>query len=145
MPVEATEIRIVFKRPPRLGIGGRMVPDPDELIIRIKPDPGAELCLIAKKAGEEEFQRGPPRPRSSRRRLGTSPSPTSACSRDALRGDRSAVPDATSIEETWRIVQPLLDDPPPVETYEPGTWGPESASHLLTVGHGAWRKPWLPR
>ena len=57
MPVEATEIRVVFKRPPRLGIGGRMVPDPDELIIRVKPEPGAEICLIAKKAGEDALHR----------------------------------------------------------------------------------------
>ena len=34
------------------------------------------------------------------------------------------------VEETWRIVQPLIDDPPRVEPYKPGGWGPESASHL---------------
>ena len=57
MPVEVTEVRVVFKRPPRLGIGGRMIPDPDELVIRIEPEPGAELCLLAKKPGEEALQR----------------------------------------------------------------------------------------
>ena len=57
MPVEATEVRVVFKRPPRLGIGGRMIPDPDELIIRVKPEPGAEICLMAKKAGEDALHR----------------------------------------------------------------------------------------
>ena len=57
MPVEATEVRVVFQEPPRLGIGGRMIPDPDELILRIKPEPGAELCLMAKRGGEEALQR----------------------------------------------------------------------------------------
>ena len=27
-----------------------------------------------------------------------------------------------SVEETWRIVQPLIDEPPAVEVYEQGTW-----------------------
>jgi glucose-6-phosphate 1-dehydrogenase len=44
------------------------------------------------------------------------------------------------IEETWRIVQPLLETPPPVEPYEPRTWGPASA-HALPAGHGGWHEP----
>ena len=142
LPVEATEVRIVFKRPPRLGIGGRMIPDPDEFVIRVKPEPGAELCLMAKKSGEDALHRvhldmlfgeqDADQPEAYERLL-----------RDALRGDPQLFPTFDTIDQTWRIVQPLLDDPPPVEIYEPGTWGPESASHLLT-GHGGWRQPWLP-
>ncbi len=142
MPVEATEIRIVFNRPPRLGIGGRMVPDPDELIIRVKPDPGAEICLMAKKAGEDALHRvhldllfG--------EQDSDQPEPYERLLRDALRGNAELFPNFDAIDQTWRIVQPLLDDPSEVEPYEPGSWGPESASHLLT-GHGGWRKPWLP-
>ena len=142
MPVEATEIRVVFKRPPRLGIGGRMLPDPDELIIRVKPEPGAELCLIAKKAGEDALHRvhldllfdeqdGP------------QPEPYERLLRDALRGDPQLFPNFDAIDQTWRIVQPLLDNTPQAEPYEPGSWGPEAASHLL-AGHGPWRTPWLP-
>jgi glucose-6-phosphate 1-dehydrogenase len=41
------------------------------------------------------------------------------------------------IEETWRIVQPLLDDPPPVEPYAPGSWGPEDCEDLVAA-HGGW-------
>jgi glucose-6-phosphate 1-dehydrogenase len=44
------------------------------------------------------------------------------------------------IEETWRIVQPLLDDPPPVEKYRRGTWGPKRATNLPRR-HGGWRVP----
>ena len=48
-----------------------------------------------------------------------------------------------AVEETWRVVQPLIDSPPPVEVYEPGTWGPASADEL-TRDYGGWRNPWLP-
>jgi glucose-6-phosphate 1-dehydrogenase len=142
MPVEVTEVRVVFKRPPRLGIGGRMVPDPDEWIVRIKPDPGAELCLLAKKAGADELHRVH-LDMMFESQVGDQPEPYERLLRDALVGNRQLFPDEASIEQTWRIVQPLLDDPLPVELYEKGTWGPEAASHLLQ-GHGGWRKPWLP-
>jgi glucose-6-phosphate 1-dehydrogenase len=46
------------------------------------------------------------------------------------------------VEETWRIVQPLLDAPPPVETYAQGSWGPHGADRLL-AGVSRWRQPWL--
>ena len=40
-------------------------------------------------------------------------------------------------------MQPLLDNPPPVQPYAPGTWGPEAAEALV-AGHGKWHDPWLP-
>jgi glucose-6-phosphate 1-dehydrogenase len=142
LPVEVTEVRVVFAQPPPLGIGGRIVPDPDEFVIRIKPEPGAQLRLLAKKAGAEELEpvhldllfqeQGGPEPEPYERLLG-----------DAIAGNPQLFPSQGAIEETWRIVQPLLDEPSAIETYEPGTWGPEAASHLLQ-GHGGWRKPWLP-
>ena len=142
LPVESTEVRVVFAQPPRLGIGGRVIPDPDEFVIRIKPEPGAQLKLLAKKAGVEELEpvhldllfqeQGGPEPEPYERLLG-----------DAIAGDPQLFPNQEAVEETWRIVQPLLDEAPAVEAYDPGTWGPEAASHLLH-GHGGWRKPWMP-
>ena len=46
------------------------------------------------------------------------------------------------VEENWRILQPLVETPPPVEPYEPGSWGPASAERL-TADYGGWRGPWL--
>jgi glucose-6-phosphate 1-dehydrogenase len=142
LPVTATEVRVVFQSPPRLGIGGRMIPDPNELVLRIEPEPGAELRLLSKATGEDTLQ-----PvhlgMLFESQLGDQPEAYERLLRDALRGELSLFPNQDSIEQTWRIVQPLLDDPPQVEPYDPGTWGPESASHLVT-GHGGWRKPWLP-
>jgi glucose-6-phosphate 1-dehydrogenase len=142
MPVEATEVRIVFKQPPRLGIGGQMLPDADEFILRIKPNPGAELCLISKKGGAEALQRvhldmlfG--------EQAGDQPEPYERLLRDAIDGDPSRFPSEDAIEQTWRIVQPLLDSPPPVQPYERGSWGPDGSGKLVE-DHGGWHPPWLP-
>jgi glucose-6-phosphate 1-dehydrogenase len=142
LAVTATEVRIIFQQPPRLGIGGRMVPDPDELVLRIKPEPGAELCLLAKKGGAEELHRvhldllfG--------EQVGYQPEPYERLLRDAILGDPQLFPNQDAIEETWRIVQPLIDQPCELDTYEPGGWGPERAD-ALPADHGGWRDPWLP-
>jgi glucose-6-phosphate 1-dehydrogenase len=142
MPVKVTEVRVVFQEPPRLGIGGRMVPDPNELVIRIEPDAGASLRLLAKKAGEDSLQQVH-LDLLFEAQVGDQPEPYERLLRDAIDGEPELFPSEEAIEETWRIVQPLLDDPPDVESYQPGTWGPEAAAHLLH-GHGGWRKPWLP-
>jgi glucose-6-phosphate 1-dehydrogenase len=47
-----------------------------------------------------------------------------------------------AVEEAWRVFQPLLDSPPPVQRYTPGSWGPQEAEKLVQ-GHGAWREPWI--
>jgi glucose-6-phosphate 1-dehydrogenase len=46
------------------------------------------------------------------------------------------------VEEQWRVMQPLLDAPPPVHPYAPGSWGPDAADALL-AGHGRWHGPWI--
>jgi glucose-6-phosphate 1-dehydrogenase len=46
------------------------------------------------------------------------------------------------IEETWRIVQPLLNDPPPVQRYPSGSWGP-TCTDVLVRGLPGWHEPWL--
>jgi glucose-6-phosphate 1-dehydrogenase len=39
-------------------------------------------------------------------------------------------------------VQPLLDAPPPLFGYTPGTWGPAEAQRLVN-GFGGWLGPWV--
>jgi len=58
---------------------------------------------------------------------------------DAMRGDHTLFTTAEGIERLWEISQPLLDDPSPVRTYSPGSWGP-NAIHQLIAPH-AWRLP----
>ncbi len=58
---------------------------------------------------------------------------------DAMRGDRTLFTTAEGIESLWRASAPLLENPPPVRLYEPGSWGPKSI-HQLIAPH-AWRLP----
>ena len=62
----------------------------------------------------------------------------------ALTGDHQLFAREDSIEQTWRIVQPLLDKPSEIHHYDRGSWGPEAAQSLLR-GHHFWQEPWLPR
>ena len=59
-----------------------------------------------------------------------------------MTGDRQLFAREDAIEETWRIMQPLLDTPGKVHRYEPGSWGPDEAQSLLS-GHHGWQQPWL--
>ncbi|MBM9467683.1 glucose-6-phosphate dehydrogenase [Nakamurella sp. YIM 132084] len=58
---------------------------------------------------------------------------------DAMRGDHTLFTSAEGIESLWQRSQPLLDNPPPVKVYSPGSWGP-NAIHQLVAPH-AWRLP----
>ena len=55
-------------------------------------------------------------------------------------GDDTRFTRQDGVEETWRIMQPLLDAPPPVHAYAPGSWGPEAADELV-AGFGRWHGP----
>ncbi len=58
---------------------------------------------------------------------------------DAMRGDHTLFTTAEGIERLWEVSVPLLDAPPPVRLYAPGSWGPKSV-HQLVAPH-AWRLP----
>lgn len=142
MPVKETEVNVVFRRPPPLGFAGRSRPEPNQLVIRIDPHPGARIRFLSKRAGENAvepadltvlFERQPD----------AHPTPYERLLDDALRGESQLFTRETGVEETWRIVQPLLDAPGPVIPYVPGSWGPSEASDL-TRGICEWYEPWLP-
>jgi glucose-6-phosphate 1-dehydrogenase len=40
-------------------------------------------------------------------------------------------------------MQPLLDAPPPVHAYAPGSWGPTEPADKLVAAHGRWQDPWI--
>jgi glucose-6-phosphate 1-dehydrogenase len=58
---------------------------------------------------------------------------------DAMRGDHTLFTTAEGIEQLWKKSMPLLDAPPPVRLYTPGSWGP-NVIHSLIAPH-AWRLP----
>jgi len=143
MPLKQTEVSVVFKRPPPLGVvGSGRLPDPNQLTVRIDPTPGARIRFLAKAAGQETyepadlevlFEKTP----------GEEPEPYERLLSDALHGQQGLFTREDMVEETWRIVEPLLEDPAPVEPYQPGTWGPAAAERLVK-GVCQWDEPWVP-
>jgi glucose-6-phosphate 1-dehydrogenase len=143
LPITQTELRLVFKRPPRIGFGnhsGRS-PEPDQLIVKLDPSTGVRLLVDAQRGDgtdpeqinmDVEFaQEG-----------GEGATPYEVLLHDALNGDSRRFKRQDSVEETWRIMQPLLDSPGPVHEYARGSWGPTAANTLL-AGHGRWHEPWV--
>ena len=58
---------------------------------------------------------------------------------DAMRGDHTLFTTADGIESLWERSAPLLEDPPPVKSYAPGSWGPNAIHQLIAPN--AWRLP----
>jgi glucose-6-phosphate 1-dehydrogenase len=142
LPVKASEVTVFFKRPPRLGIGRGKTPEPNQLSIRIEPKPGARIRLYAKQAAEEAFQAADLEVLFEKA-PGEDPEPYERLLGDAIAGEHGLFTRQSAIEETWRVVQPLLDEPGPVLPYQKGIWGPQEAEKL-TRGTGQWAQPWLP-
>jgi len=143
LPATQTELRAVFRDPPRLGFMelGRRRPEPNQFVVKLDPSTGTQLILDAHRADaggaqaimfDVEFaEQG-----------GEAPTPYEVLLLDAMRGDSTRFTRQDGVEETWRIFQPLLENPPPVHPYAPGSWGPTEANRLL-AGFGSWRGPWV--
>jgi glucose-6-phosphate 1-dehydrogenase len=73
---------------------------------------------------------------------GEGPTPYEVLLQAAMAGSTTRFTRQDGVEETWRILQPLLDAPPPPHPYAPGTWGP-AAADAMVADHGGWRGPWI--
>jgi glucose-6-phosphate 1-dehydrogenase len=143
LPVTQTELRLVFNRPPPVGFHAMRIrpPEPMQLVVKLDPSTGVQLLVEAQRglalepeqiSLDMEFaEEG-----------GEGPTPYEVLLSAAMRGDASRFTRQDSVEETWRIVQPLLDAPPPVHPYAKGSWGPPEADRLL-AGEGRWHEPWV--
>ncbi len=141
LPVKHTEVRVVFKRPPHIAFG-KSKPDHQELVVRIDPTPGSRLKFITKSAGADSFEDSNLEVLFEKE-PGTEPGPYERLLDDAIHGRPELFTHIDTIEETWRIVQPLLDKPSPVLPYEKGSWGPTEADRLVK-GVCHWEEPWTP-
>jgi len=115
LPATQTEIRLVFKRPPRLGLrlAGARTPEPDNLVVRLDPSTGIRFELDARRSdapGPEpitldmEFaQEG-----------GEGPTPYEVLLHAAMAGNSTRFTRQDGVEETWRIMQPRVTAPPTV-------------------------------
>ncbi len=62
---------------------------------------------------------------------------------DAIEGHPALFAREDSVEETWRIVEPVLRNPPSVHLYDRGSWGPAEGDALATKD-GGWHNPGTP-
>ena len=114
LPVTQTELRLVFKRPPPLGFG-MMGPhtEANQVVVKLDPSTGVRLILDARRTDisavgridlDMEFaEQG-----------GEGATPYEVLLHAALVGDSTRFTRQDGVDETWRIMQPLLDAPPPV-------------------------------
>ena len=58
---------------------------------------------------------------------------------DAMSGDHTLFTNSEGIERLWELSTPLLESPPPVRPYSPGSWGPNAIHQLIAPN--AWRLP----
>ncbi len=143
LPATQTELRLVFKHPPRLGffrVTGREL-EPNQLVIKLDPSTGIRLVVEAHRAdhpGEGKIELD----MEFSEEGGEGPTPYEVLLHAAMVGDSTRFTRQDGVEETWRVMQPLIDAPPPVHPYAPGTWGPEAAEQLVS-GHGRWHEPWV--
>jgi glucose-6-phosphate 1-dehydrogenase len=136
-----TELRLVFKHPPKLGFHLRSRrPEPNQLVVRLDPTTGIRLVVDAHRAdvgGASEIELD----MEFTQEGGEGPTPYEVLLQAAMLGDSTRFTRQDGVEEAWRIMQPLLDNPSPIERYAPGSWGPSAAETLL-AGHGRWHEPW---
>ena len=143
LPVTQTEMRIVFKRPPRLGFhtGVGAESEPSQLVVKLDPSTGVRI-LVSAQRGDRARPEQISLDMEFAAEGGEAPTPYEVLLHAAMLGDSKRFTRQDSIEEAWRIMQPLLEVPPPVIPYAKGSWGPAEADRLL-AGHGRWHSPWV--
>lgn len=148
MPKRETEIIVTFKRPPLSlfqGQDGAQLP-PNVLAMRIQPDEGISLKMIAKVPGQKmqiqpvdmDFLYGSSFSRQS-------PSAYERLLLDVMLGDSTLFTRRDEVEQSWEIITPILEvwahDPPPhFPNYGAGTWGPKEAETMIARDGHMWRK-----
>jgi glucose-6-phosphate 1-dehydrogenase len=142
LPIMQTELRLVFKHPPRLGFAALdRMPEPNQLVVRLDPTTGVRLVVEAHRADTPGVAPIDLDMRFSAEG-GEGPTPYEVLLHAAMTGDSTRFTRQDGVEETWRVFQPLLDAPPPVHPYAQGSWGPEAANEMIK-GFGTWHEPWV--
>src|SRR5690242_19378010 len=142
-----TEIAIQFKRPPYLlfsGTGAEEI-QANVLSLRIQPNEGISLRFTAKVPGQEMHLRAVNMDFLYGSSFGVEP--PEAYERlllDCMLGDPTLF---TRIDETllaWKLVDTIIagwsKERTPLPQYEPGTWGPKEADHLIERDGRTWRR-----
>jgi glucose-6-phosphate 1-dehydrogenase len=143
LPVDQWELRVIFKDPPRLGYGSNSSrrPPADQLVVRLHPTTGIRLLVDAQRsdsADPEQINLD----MDFAEEGGEGPTPYEVLLHAAMVGDSKRFTRQDNIEQTWRIMAPLLEKPPKVHPYKAGSWGPKAAERLV-ADYGGWHEPWI--
>jgi glucose-6-phosphate 1-dehydrogenase len=143
LPVTQTELRVVFKDPPRLGFWSarEFQPEPSQMVIKLDPTTGIRLRVEAQR-GDRRKPEEIHLDMEFAEEGGEAATPYEVLLHAAVVGQSARFTRQDSVQETWRILQPLLDAPPPVHPYAKGSWGPDAADRLVDE-YGGWRGPWV--
>jgi glucose-6-phosphate 1-dehydrogenase len=138
LPVTATELSFHFRHPPHDVFRLQPFHSPNRLCFRIWPESAVTFSVTGKKPGEgwepqiEElsFAQAP----------GESMRPYDRLIGAALDGENWLFAKQDTVESAWRIVEPILGDAVPLQSYPRGSWGPKEADGLLR-NNEAWHDP----
>jgi glucose-6-phosphate 1-dehydrogenase len=138
MPVTSTTVTVEFKRPPREAFG-EIVPNlSNHFRFRLSPDVLIELGIRVKIPGERRA--GEDVDLTLVQSEGDAMAPYQRLLGDAITGNPALFALETTVEEQWRIVDPILGEASPLYFYDPDTWGPAEADQIITA-HGPWYNP----
>jgi glucose-6-phosphate 1-dehydrogenase len=133
-----TEMTLEFNRPPRpLWIAEHSHVARNSIRIEVKPESFDSITWLHKEPGEAMMPAAITLAPAAEERADTGPEPYELLIEEAMNGDPTLFAREDTVLESWRIVERILTDYPPVETYSQGSWGPTGASALVR-GHGGW-------
>ena len=142
LPATQTEIRLIFKRPPRLSFyATSRLPEPNQIVIKLDPSTGIRMVFDAHRA-DAPGPEGISLDMEFAGEGGEGPTPYEVLLQAAMAGDSKRFTRQDGIEEAWRIMQPLLDAPTSIQPYATHTWGPAAAENVV-AGYGRWHEPWV--
>jgi len=129
----ATEAVVEFDSPPRMLFDESGGPTPNRNLVRFRlgSNDGVTFTLQAKTPGGNLDSEDVDVSVDFAAALGERQEAYERLINDALDGNPRRFARIDIVEETWRIVQPALDNPGPVYPYVRGTWGPAESEQIL--------------
>lgn len=138
LPVTATEVYVELKRPPVTLFEDCAAAPANHFRFRLSPQVVLSLGARAKMPGDK--MRGEDVELKTVHQANGEMAPYERLLGDAMRGDQTLFAREDSVQEAWRVVEPVLGPCTPLHEYAPGTWGPPQADRLLTNG-SSWHNP----
>jgi glucose-6-phosphate 1-dehydrogenase len=139
LPVTCTEVLVHFRQPP--AIYSDTPPPANYFRFRINPEVVIALSTQVLESGEAMAGESVELLAIERSRV-EGMGPYERLLNDAMKGDATLFAREDSVEQAWRIVEPILGRATPLFEYDPHTWGPQEADGIV-AGFGEWHNPSL--